>query len=86
MRHHAGEIRAEPRGDLQQQIVVRSDAAAALAGVDLDQRARRLAVCGDRAGRVEIVGQHDDGGADAVQLGDLIELLRRDADRVEDVG
>ena len=37
-------------------------------------------------GRVQIVGEHDDRGAGAVQLGDLVELLRRDADRVENVG
>ena len=42
MRHDAGEARAEPRGDLQQQVVVGRDAAAALAGIDLDQRPRRL--------------------------------------------
>ena len=42
MGHHAGEAGPEARGDLQQQVVVRRDAAACLAGVDLDQRARRL--------------------------------------------
>ena len=73
-------------GDLQQQVIVRRHAAAALAGVDLDQRPRRLPVRGDRAGGVEIVGQHDDRGAGAVQLRHLIELLRRDADGVENVG
>ena len=86
MRHNTDQIRPQSRGDLQQQVVVGRDAAAAFAGVDFDQHARRLTMRGDRARRIEIVGQHDDGGAGTVQLGDLIELLRCDADGIEDVG
>ena len=40
---------------------------------------------GDGAGRVRIVGDHDDVRAGGVQLGHLVQLLRRDADRIEDV-
>ena len=42
--------------DRQQRIVVRADAAALLAAVDLDQRARRPRMRGDRAGGVQVVG------------------------------
>jgi hypothetical protein len=66
--------------------IVWPDAGAALAGIHLDQRARRRRMRGDGAGGIGIVGQHYDRGTALVQLGDLIELLRRDADRIQDVG
>ena len=41
---------------------------------------------GDGDGSVGVVGHHGDVGAGGVQLGDLVQLPRRDADRVQDVG
>ena len=82
----AGKVAAEAGGDIQQQRVLRAEAAAVLAGVDLDQRARRQAVAGDGVGHHGVVGDHHQPGAGGVQLGDLIQLLRRDADGIKHVG
>ena len=85
MGHHARQTRPQPGGEFQQRRVVGCETAAVLAGVDLDQRARCRGVCRDRGGGVEIVGDDRDIRTRGVQPCDRIQLLRRDADRVEDV-
>jgi hypothetical protein len=80
------EVAAEAGGDFEQQRVFRGQAAAVLAGVDFDEGAWRQAVLGDGVGDFGVVGNDHQAGAGGVELGDLVKLLRCDADGVEHVG
>jgi hypothetical protein len=85
MGQDAGAGTAEAPGDVEQGGAVGGDAATALATIDLDQRARRRGVGGDGGGDGGVIGDDHDVGAAGVQLRHRIELLWRDADRVQDV-
>ena len=85
MGHHAGQAAAQTGGEFEQEVAVGMHPAALLAAVDFDQGAWRRRLAGDRAGHRRVVGDHDDLRAGGVQLAHLLQLLRRDADRVEDV-
>ncbi len=61
-------------------------AAAVLPAVDLDQDGWRGRLRRDQAGHFEVVGDHDNVCALGIQPDDLLQLLRRDADGIEDVG
>ena len=83
MGEHAGEARAQSRGDLRQGVVFRKEAAPALADIHLDQRRHRARVRGDGAGGVEVVGDDLHLGSGDVQLRHRVQLPGRDADGVD---
>jgi hypothetical protein len=86
MGHHADQARPKSGGEFQQQIALGMHAATRLAAVDFDQCARRRRVGADNVSHRRIVSYHDNLSAGLVKLADLLQLLRGDADRVQDVG
>ena len=94
MRHHAAQRAAratvQARADFEQQRIAGLDPRAMTVAVDLDQRgkshAERFAFLRDHVGGFDAVEQDRDVRALPRELRDVVELVRRDPDRVQDVG
>ncbi|MGY3584202.1 hypothetical protein ACVIF9_002879 [Bradyrhizobium sp. USDA 4350] len=92
MRHDAAQLGAalmQRAADLDQQRVARTDPGAMAVAIDLDQHGnavvRPARHRGDGGGLLEAVEHHRQVHALPPQRRDAIELLRRDADGIEDV-